>query len=120
MRLPDVSEDGPLPKPADDISGRTILIWIFGIWGVVGLIISLVNYSFALQATSIGVGTSAYLMVGGASPRHRAARFHAGRCSSPLCAEGIDCVLSVRIAAALVSLNGHMKIRRQPNFVDSG
>ena len=64
MRLPDVSEDGPLPKPADDISGRTILIWIFGIWGVVGLIISLVNYSFALQATSIGVGTSAYLMVG--------------------------------------------------------
>jgi transposase len=27
--------------------------------------------------------------------------------------------LSVRIAAALVSLNGHMKIRRQPNFVDS-
>jgi hypothetical protein len=27
-------------------------------------------------------------------------------------------VLSVRIAAALVSLNGHVKIRRQPNFVD--
>jgi hypothetical protein len=26
--------------------------------------------------------------------------------------------LSVRIAAALVSLNGHMKIRRLPNFVD--
>ena len=26
--------------------------------------------------------------------------------------------LSVPIAAALVSLNGHMKIRRLPNFVD--
>ena len=65
MRLPDVSEDGrPLPKPADNISGRTILIWIFGVWGVVGLIISLFNYSVASQATSIGVGTSTYLMVG--------------------------------------------------------
>jgi hypothetical protein len=64
MRSPDVSEDGrPLPKPTDDISVRTILVWIFGVWGAVGLIISLFDYSSAMQATSIGVGTSAYLMV---------------------------------------------------------
>ena len=53
-----------LRKPVDDISVRTILVWIFGVWGVVGLIFSLVNYSSAMQATSIGVGTTAYLMVG--------------------------------------------------------
>jgi len=50
--------------PVDVVSGRIILIWVFWIWGGVGLIISLVSYSSASQAASIGVGTSAYLMVG--------------------------------------------------------
>jgi hypothetical protein len=50
--------------PVDVVSGRTILIWVFGIWGGVGLIISLASYSNASQSASIGVGTSAYLMVG--------------------------------------------------------
>jgi len=60
-----MSENQPeLAKPVDDLSGRTILKWVFWIWGGVGLIISLVNYSSASQSASIGVGTSAYLMVG--------------------------------------------------------
>ena len=50
--------------PVDVVSGRTILIWVFWIWGAVGLIISLVSYNSASQAASIGVGTSAYLMEG--------------------------------------------------------
>jgi hypothetical protein len=33
-------------------------------------------------------------------------------CFSPLCPDDSRCALRVRIAAALVSLNGHMKIRR--------
>ena len=59
-----MSEDHQPTKAVDDISGRTILIWTFGIWGGVGLIISLMSYNSASQSTSIGVGTSAYLMVG--------------------------------------------------------
>jgi hypothetical protein len=43
---------------------RLILKWVFWIWGLVGLMISLGQYSSASQSASIGVGTSAYLMVG--------------------------------------------------------
>jgi hypothetical protein len=56
-----MSEEHQPTKPAEV---RTVLVWTFGVWGVVGLIFSLVSYSSAMQATSIGVGTSAYLMVG--------------------------------------------------------
>jgi hypothetical protein len=58
-----VSENPPDLKLRDDVGqGRTILKWVFWIWGVGGLLICSINY-FSLSG-SVGVGTSSYMALG--------------------------------------------------------
>jgi hypothetical protein len=59
-----VSENQPALQTQDDtvVSGRTILKWIFWIWGGGGLLICSLNY-FSLSG-SVGVGTSTYMALG--------------------------------------------------------